>query len=317
MKILITGANGFVGKAVTIKLATNKANTVRVAVRTFVCDFPPSVEVYPNLDLISSDWSDVLKEVDVIVHCAARVHIMNERSNNPLEAFRKVNVDGTLRLAKQSAVLGVKRFIFLSSLKVNGEKTEIGNPFTADDAPNPLDPYGISKFEAEEALLKISRESKLEIVIIRPPLVYGPDVKANFLSILRWLDKSIPLPFGRINNKRSFVAIDNLVDLINVCCNHKAAKNQIFMVSDGKDLSTTELFRSIGKALNKKTRLIPIPPSIMTLLAKIFGKSALIKRLFDSLQTDISKNKYLLNWTPPIKFDEALNKTAEYFLKNK
>ena len=315
MKILITGANGFVGKAITLKLADNKVNKVSVAIRDLAFEFPPNIEVYKHFDLETADWSAVLKDVDIIIHCAARVHVMNEKSNNPIEAFRKVNVNGTLRLANQAASLGVKRFIFLSSLKVNGENTEIGKPFTAEDRPNPLDPYGVSKFEAENGLLKISRESKLEIVIIRPPLVYGPGVKANFLSMLRWLDKSIPLPFGWTENKRSFVALDNLVDLISICCVHQAAKNQIFMVSDGKDLSTTELLRYIGNTLNKKTRLISIHPNIMSFVAKLLGKSGLSQRLLGSLQVDISKNKLLLDWVPPIKVDEALNKTVDYFRK--
>ena len=317
MLILITGANGFVGKATAIELAANKENIVRVAVRKLAGYFPSSVEVYENLDLETSDWSNVLENVDVIVHCAARVHVMNEKSTNPIDAFRKVNVDGTLKLAKQAAVSGVKRLIYLSSLKVNGENTKIGSPFTAEDAPNPVDPYGISKLEAENELLKISSESELEIVIIRPPLVYGPGVKANFLSMLRWLDKSIPLPFGRTENRRSFVAIENLVDLIRVCCFHKAAKNQIFLVSDDQDLSTTELLVSIGKSLNKKTRLISISPSFMSFVAGALGKSAISQRLLCSLQVDISKNKSLLDWTPPIKVDETLKRTAEYFKKNK
>jgi len=315
MKLLITGANGFIGKAITLKLAANKVNKVSVVVRDLSFEFPETVKVHKHFDLETADWSAVLKDVDIVIHCAARVHVMNEKSNNPIEEFRKVNVDGTLRLANQAASQGIKRFVFLSSLKVNGEITEIGKPYTAEDRPNPLDPYGVSKFEAENGLLKISRESNLEVVIIRPPLVYGPGVKANFLSLLRWLDKSIPLPFGRTENKRSFVALDNLVDLICLCCAHPAAKNQIFMVSDGKDLSTTELLRYIGNALNKEAKLISIHPKFIIFLAKLFGKSALSQRLLGSLQVDISKNKILLDWIPPIKVDEGLNKTVEYFRK--
>lgn len=240
---------------------------------------------------------------------------MNETSVDALAEFRKVNVEGTLRLAQRAAESGVKRFIFISSIKVNGESTLPGKPFKSDDHPNPLDPYGVSKYEAEEALKQLGRDTGMEVVIIRPPLVYGPGVKANFLSMLRWLNKGIPLPLGAIRNQRSLVAIGNLVSLIVTCIDHPAAANQTFLACDGEDLSTTQLLRRLSKALGKPARLLPLPEWLLKLAASTVGKQAVAQRICGSLQVDINKNRELLGWIPPINMDKAMRQTAGHYLE--
>ncbi len=255
--------------------------------------------------------------VEVVIHAAARVHVMHDESSDPLAEFRKVNVDGTLNLARQAAEAGVGRFIFISSIKVNGEGTPVGVPYVADGQAAPADPYGISKMEAEQGLRALAAETGMEVVIIRPTLVYGPGVKANFLNMMRWLHKGVPLPFGAIYNQRSLVALDNLVDLIVTCIDHPTAANQTFLVSDGEDLSTTELLRRMGVALGKPARLLPVPSRLLEAGAAMLGKQALAQRLCGSLQVDISKTRELLNWSPPVSVDEALRKTAEHFLRHR
>lgn len=263
----------------------------------------------------SSDWSVALEEISTVVHCAARVHVMTDTAADPLTEFRRVNVQGTLNLARQAAAFGVQRFVFISSIKVNGEATKLDQPFTADDEPAPLDPYGISKMEAEQGLRKIAAETDMEVVIIRPPLVYGPGVKANFQAMMRWLARGIPLPLGAIHNRRSLVALDNLVDLIVTCVDHPAAANQTFLVSDGEDLSTTQLLQRMGEALGKPARLIPVPSVLLKLGAALVGKPAVAQRLCGSLQVDISKTRQLLGWTPPLSVDEGLKRAAEGYLR--
>jgi UDP-glucose 4-epimerase len=228
-----------------------------------------------------------------------------------------VNLEGTIALARQAVKFGVKRFIFISSIKVNGEETIIGKPFTADDEPAPRDPYGVSKAEAEQALLGLAATTGMEVVIIRPVLVYGPGVKANFRMLMKWLSKGIPLPLGLVRNKRSLVALDNLVDLIITCIDHPAAANQVFLVSDGEDLSTTELLQRVGKALGKSARLIPVPACLINIAAMLIGKREVSKRLLGSLQVDISKTCKLLDWAPPVSVDEALKRTTQSFLQEK
>jgi UDP-glucose 4-epimerase len=259
----------------------------------------------------NTDWQDVLTGCEVVVHLAARVHVMAYTSANPLEAFRRVNVQGTLNLARQAAATGVRRFVFVSSIKVNGEATQPGCPFTADDAPAPLDAYGVSKMEAEQGLREIARQTGMEVVIIRPPLVYGPGVKANFAAMIRWLQRGVPLPLGAIHNQRSLVALDNLVDLMVTCLTHPAATNQTFLVSDGEDVSTTELLRRMGQALGRPARLVPVPASILKLAAALVGKRDVAQRLCGSLQVDIEKTRKLLGWTPPLTLDQGLRKAAE------
>jgi UDP-glucose 4-epimerase len=261
-----------------------------------------------------TDFASALAEVACVVHLAARVHVMQDVSADPLAEFRRVNVEGTLNLARQAAAAGVRRFVYVSSVKVNGEATRPGHPFTACDGPSPTDPYGVSKFEAEQGLLSLAREIGMEVVIVRPPLVYGPGVKANFLEMMRWLDRGIPLPLGAIRNKRSLVALDNLVDLIITCIDHPAAANEVFLVSDGEDLSTTDLLRRTAMALGRPSRLIPLPTVMLSAGLSAIGKGDLARRLCDSLQVDISKTRERLGWEPPVKIDVALRKTAEDYL---
>lgn len=311
MRVLVTGATGFVGGALIAALF-EYGYAVRSAARRHSSNLPGEVlvrELAPN-----TDWAIALQNVGVVIHLAARVHVMNDTSADPLAEFRRTNVAGTLTLARQAAAAGVKRFIFISSIKVNGEGTRYGEPFTAEDLPQPVDSYGISKHEAEEQLRRLAAETGMEVVIIRPPLVYGPGVKANFLSMMRWLYKGIPLPLGAINNRRSLVALDNLVDLIVTCIDHPAAANQTFLAGDGEDLSTTELLRRMGAALGRPARLIPVPPALLSAGATMLGKRAVAQRLLGSLQVDISKTRALLGWTPPVSVDEALRKTAAHFL---
>jgi nucleoside-diphosphate-sugar epimerase len=250
--------------------------------------------------------------VEQVVHLAARVHVMNDKCLDPLNDFRRVNVDGTANLARQAASARVRRFVFLSSIKVNGELTEAGRPFTAFDVPAPVDPYGVSKHEAEQLLRKISAETGMEVVIIRSPLVYGPGVKANFESMMRWLVRGVPLPLAEMTeNRRSLVALDNLVDLIVICLNHAAAGNRTFLVSDGEDLSTADLLNRMGAALGHPARLFSIPPALLKLGATLLHKPGLYQRLGGSLQLDITKTRQLLGWIPPLSVSEGLRRTAE------
>ena len=315
--ILVTGATGFIGKAVLKRLlAKDQARCVVVAARSGGEHWPRAVLPRVTGDLEpSTDWSVALEGVSAVVHCAARVHVMNDTARDPLAEYRRINVQGTLNLARQSAAAGVRRFVFISSIKVNGEATHLGAPFFADDIPAPHDPYGVSKMEAEKGLREISATTGMEVVIIRPPLVYGPGVKANFASMMRWLKRGIPLPLGAINNQRSLVALDNLVDLIVTCITHPAAANQTFLVSDGEDLSTTQLLRRMGAALGKPARLMPIPVFALKLGAALVRKPELAQRLCGSLQVDVSKTAELLGWRPPFSVDEGLTKAAEGYLR--
>jgi UDP-glucose 4-epimerase len=316
MHVLLTGANGFVGRALQARLLTDAVHRLRCAQRQLTAvpvggtEFCLAPSLGPDVD-----WSTALVGVDAILHCAARVHVMNEEAADPLAAFRRVNVDGTLRLARQAAEAGVRRFIFVSSIKVNGEHSLPGQPFLADHLPAPEDPYGVSKLEAEEGLRSLSSETGMELVIIRPVLVYGPEVKANFLQMMRWLNRGIPLPLGGINeNRRSLVYVGNLVDLIITCLEHPSAANQTFLVSDGEDISTTELLRRMGAALGKPARLLPVPAGLIRFGASLIGRPGIAQRLCGSLQVDISKTRELLGWSPPISVDEGLWRTAEAFL---
>jgi nucleoside-diphosphate-sugar epimerase len=240
---------------------------------------------------------------------------MNEVERDSLAEFRRVNVDGTLHLARQAAQAGVRRFVFLSSIKVNGDETHSGHPFAADDKAVPNDPYGLSKYEAEQGLRALSDETGLEVIIIRPPLVYGPGVKANFLTMMKFVRRGIPLPLGEITeNRRSFVFLDNLVNLIVTCIDHPSAANKTFLVSDGEDLSTALLLRRMANALNRPSRLFPVPTGLLILSAKILGRPEIARRLCGSLQVDMTKTRELLNWSPPVSVDEGLRRTADYFL---
>ena len=314
--VLVTGASGFVGSALVERMLSDGRFHVRAALRQGEVH-GALVKGYSSPDLgASADWLTALQGVQAVLHCAGRVHVMNDQSADPLDEFRRVNVVGTLRLARQAVEAGVSRFVFLSSIKVNGEGGSQYGPYIADAQFAPTDPYGISKMEAEQGLRALAAETGMQVVIIRPVLVYGPGVKANFLSMMRWLHKGVPLPFGAIHNSRSLVALDNLVDLIVTCIDHPAAANKTFLVSDGEDLSITELLRRMGKALGKPARLLPVPAWLLALGAKMLGRHALAQRLLGSLQVDISKTCQLLNWTPPVTVDEGLRKTAQYFLEH-
>ena len=321
MQVLVTGADGFVGKALVQRLACQSGCSTLAGLRSLplsgmFCDgLPDTVQCVELGDLAGAELSPGLfAGIDVIVHCAARVHMMNERDADPLAAFLAVNLNGTLNLARAAVQAGVKRFVFLSSIKVHGEGTLCGKPFTDDAALCPVDPYAISKMEAEKALMALAVETGLEVVIVRPPLVYGPGVKANFLSMLKWLHRGIPLPFGAIRNSRSLVALDNLVDFLMVCLDHPNAAGQAFLVSDGDDLSTAELLRRLSTALGKPARLIPVPPALLQGAGFLFGKRAVMERVCGSLQVDISKARVVLGWTPPVSVDNALASTAAAFV---
>ncbi|EKZ9201526.1 SDR family oxidoreductase [Vibrio vulnificus] len=312
-QILVTGYTGFVGR----HLLSTFENLQNINLLGRSQPKKCSQFLKASIDS-SSDYSVVLDKVSTVIHIAARVHVMNDESDDPLEEFRAVNTAGTMNLARQAAEAGVKRFIFVSSIKVNGESTTGKQAFTAQDTPSPEDPYGVSKAEAEEQLIALGKETDLEIVIIRPPLVYGEGVKANFASLMNLVSKGIPLPFGYItNNKRSLVSVDNLVDLIITCIDHPKAANQVFLVSDDHYVSTSEMVKEMAIALGKPSWQIPVPAYCYKLVGKLFDKNDVVDRLTGSLQVDISHTKETLGWAPPQTLQEGFKKTAEAFLKSK
>ena len=308
--ILITGANGFIGSALVSKLAEREAGIIRVAVRKSTRIVPKPVEIFEILELSeNTDWTSALNNIDVVIHCAARAHLLKDNASDSLTEFRKVNTVGTLHLARQAALSGVKRFIFISSLGVNGAET-FTKPFMADDTPQPHSPYAQSKFEAERGLSDLSQTTKMSVFTIRPPLVYGPNAPGNFGTLMRIVKKRIPLPLGRMTNKRSFVFLDNLVDLISLCVTHPNAANQIFLVSDDEDLSTTQLIRRMRNVFSRPAMLLPVPVYFLSVAAKLIRKDEVARSLLGSLQVDVQKTKSLLGWTPPFSVDDGLRKIA-------
>ncbi len=308
-KLLITGANGFVGQALCAELL-RRGYAVRGAARsqTALADLAVPGTVVGEVDA-NTDWFEALEGVGTVVHLAARAHVMRDKVASPLAEFRRVNVQGTLNLARQAAATGVRRFVFVSSIGVNGAET-FQQPYTALDSASPHSPYAVSKYEAELGLQALAAETGMEVVIIRPPLVYGPNAPGNFGSLMRWLQRGVPLPLGAIHNQRSLVALDNLVDLLVTCITHPAAANQTFLVSDGEDVSTTELLRRMGQALGRPARLVPVPVSWLKLVAALVGKQDVAQRLCGSLQVDIEKTRRLLGWAPPLSLDEGLRRAA-------
>jgi nucleoside-diphosphate-sugar epimerase len=310
MRVLVSGSTGFVGKALipailfrghhpveAVRRAKEKPND-----RVSTC-------VVGNIDG-RTNWSKALESAEAVIHLAARAHVMRETANDPLAEFRCVNTAGTLNMARQAATAGVRRFIFLSTIGVNGNSTMQGKVFAPTDTPCPHDPYSMSKYEAEIGLHSIAQSTGMEVVIIRPPLVYGANAPGNFGKLTRVVAKGLPLPLGSINNRRSLVGINNLVDFIVMCLEHPAAANETFLVSDGEDLSTPDLIRRMARAMNRPARLFPVPPALLAVAASLVGKSSIAQRLCSSLQVDISKSVELLGWKPPVSVDEGLRRAV-------
>lgn len=310
--IFLTGATGFVGRALSSNLV-RKGLVVKAVVRELSDELSSEVKQIKIDDLTELSGEETrraLKGVKAVVHMAAITYLKNNNSLDSLKQLHSTNVDATLNLARHAAAAGVKRFIFLSSVKVNGEETAPGEKFSAEDTSAPEDPYAVSKMQAENGLRKISSDTGLEIVIIRPPLIYGPGVKGNFRSMMHWISKGIPLPLGAIRNHRSLIALDNLVDFITTCIEHPAAANQLFLVADGEDLSTSELLRRVGDAMNKPTQLVYVPVSWLKFGAALLGKRAIAQRLCGNLQVDSTKARRMLDWTPPLHVYEGLKKAV-------
>ena len=314
MKLLITGASGYIGSSL-VNECLNKGFHVKAIVR-MQQSFDERIEQVMIGDLsLKPDLAQALDKVDVVIHAAARAHIMNDHTVNPLTEFRRINTDATIDIATQAAKAGVKQFIFISSIGVNGNTSL--NPFKESDTPNPKEPYAISKYEAELELLALAKKTDLEVVIVRPPLVYGPNAPGNFGRLLHFVYKYKVLPFGSVRNHRSFIALDNLTNFIIHCFAHPKAANEIFLISDGEDVTTIGLLHKVAKAFGKKIFLIPVPVSLMRLSARILGKSDMANRLFCSLQVDNSKACDLLGWSPIVTMDEELTETAMAYLKEK
>lgn len=312
MRILVTGSSGFIGKKTVDRLAADPTFQITAVSRGTYSFFQANMANMENGELSADpDWDEILTSVEDVIHLAARVHIMHGTEVDSLTAFRAVNLDGTLNLARQAAATGVKRFVFVSSVKVNGESSPPGRAFTEAHAPNPQDAYGQSKHEAEQGLRQLSADTGMEVVIIRPPLVYGPGVKANFAALMRAVQRGWPLPLGAVHNQRSLVALHNLVDFIVTCITHPQAANQTFLVGDGQDLSTTELVRGMAQAAGVPARLLPVPVWALQAGASLLGKGDAVQRLCGNLQVDISKARSLLGWVPPLSVEEGLRRAIE------
>jgi nucleoside-diphosphate-sugar epimerase len=302
--ILVTGANGFVGNHLCRYLHANGLS-VKAALRRNIPDWEICEQIAVGTIDGATDWSGALDGMDAVVHLAARVHVMRESEADPLAAFRRVNVDGTVTLARQAAQAGVKRLIFMSSIKVNGERTT-GVPFTADDEPGPEDAYGTSKWEAEQALRKVAEQTGLELVIVRPVVVYGAGVKGNLERLMLVIKRDLPLPLAGITNRRSFLCIQNLLHFTHCCIEHPDAKGEVFLVADGEDLSTPDFIRKLAQAMECRARLFPVPVTLLRLAGWMTGRSPMIARLTEDLQVDLTKNSLRLGWSPVIDTDRAL-----------
>jgi nucleoside-diphosphate-sugar epimerase len=311
-RVLVTGANGFLGRPLCAYL-TERGQSVAAAVRSRGAGGAPGMDVFVTGDLSAApDLSAVLSGVDVVVHLAGRAHVMREASIDPEAAFHRANVDATQHLAQQAARAGVRRLVFLSSVKVNGERTS-DRPFTEGDPPAPEDAYGRSKWAAERVLGEIALATGLEVVVIRPPLVYGPGVKGNFLRLLKLADKAVPLPLARVRNGRSLVSVWNLCSLIEVSISHPAAAGETFLVSDQQDLSTPDLIRALSEDLGRPSRLFPVPPALIRGAGRLLSRAALVARLLDSLRVDSTKATRLLGWRPAVSVGEGLRRTATLY----
>ena len=310
-KILLTGATGFIGTELVCELL-NKNFELSVILRHKADHLPGAIKQFVIGDFAKhADYSNALTDIYCVIHLAGKAHVIDKRKASVLDEFRLINVDLSLNIAKQAAAAGVNRFVFLSSIGVNGNQNT--TPFLESDIPNPQESYAISKHEAEQGLFKLAKETDMGVVIIRPPLVYGVNAPGNFSRLMSWAGKKhpMPLPLGLVSNSRSLVAIDNLVDFIITCVTHKNAANEVFLVSDREDLSTTQLLRKIIKAFDKKIFLLLVPVGLMIFMAGLLGRKADATRLFSSLQVDSSKAKELLSWNPKITMDEQLLKIAK------
>jgi len=310
MKVLVTGATGFVGSELCVRLHKEDITFTRAVRSAPKSPWIGEIAVVGEVDG-ATQWEAALAGVEVVVHLAGRAHVMNRKEGGSLDEYRRTNLDGSVNLATQAARMGVRRFIFVSSVKVNGEGSE--TPYTSETPPAPIDPYGVSKWEAECALREIAQRTGLEVVVIRPPLIYGPGVKANFLRLISAVARGIPLPFGLVHNQRSLLFVGNLVDALVACATHPRAANKTYLLSDGDDVSTSRLVKELAYALNCPARLLPVPPQLIRLAGELSGKQQAVKRLLGSLIVDSRPIRRELGWQAPFSLQAGLQATALWY----